>query len=60
MMERQMPLNIYLTSLMRSSGMSSLSVMCSLVLIFQEMLSWMKQRMLVVPSHVAQLTFPRA
>ena len=55
-----MPLNIYLTSLMRSSGMSSLSVMCSLVLIFQEMLSWMKQRMLVVPSHVAQLTFPRA
>ena len=50
----------YLTSLMRSSGMSSLSVMCSLVLIFQEMLSWMKQRMLVVPSHVAQLTLPRA
>ena len=45
---------------MRSSGMLSLSEMCSLVAVRQEMDSWMKQRMLVEPSHVEQLTFPRA
>ena len=40
--------------------MLSLSEMCSLVAVRQEMDSWMKQRMLVEPSHVEQLTFPRA
>ena len=40
--------------------MSNFSVMCSEVLILQVMESWMKQRMLVVPSHVLQLTLPRA
>ena len=40
--------------------MSSFSVMCSEVLILQVMESWMKQRMLVVPSQVLQLTLPRA
>ena len=38
----------------------SLSEMCSLVAVRQEMDSWMKQRMLVEPSQVEQLTFPRA
>ena len=37
-----------------------MSVMCSEVLILQLMESWMKQRMLVEPSQVAQLTLPRA
>ena len=40
--------------------MLSLSEMCSLVAVRQEMDSWMKQRMLVEPSQVEQLTFPRA
>ena len=40
--------------------MLSFSEMCSLVAVRQEMDSWMKQRMLVEPSQVEQLTFPRA
>ena len=40
--------------------MLSFSEMCSLVAVRQEMDSWMKQRMLVEPSQVEQLTLPRA
>ena len=48
------------TFLMRFSGMLSLVEMCSEVTRRQDTDSWMWDLMWVVPSHVEQLTFPRA